>query len=166
MTIGWYTAGALFAIACVAGPALLLDDGEGPQISPSFDYKDSSPEPTMTEPPKSATTGFPTFIACPGVLGTSTSFMEDVVIVISSRDVASDLAVTELSVGSPGIVGGRCQARILLSGPVLPDDLQIDGSVPADADPWEPRLVTVPLGEDVTLVWQRTNPDEWVLEAG
>jgi hypothetical protein len=49
---------------------------------------------------------------------------------------------------------------------VLPDDLQNDGSVPADADPWEPRLVTVPLGEDVTLVWQRTNPDEWIVEAG
>ncbi|MET9450878.1 hypothetical protein [Streptomyces cinerochromogenes] len=166
VTIGWCTAGALFAVACVAGPALLLEESEGPQISPSFDYKDSSPESRVTEPPNSATTEFSTFIACPGVLGTSISFTEDVVVVITSRDVTSDLAVTELSVGSPGFGKSTCQARILLSGPALPKDLQIDGSVPADADSWTPRSVTVPLGEDVTLVWQRTNPDEWIVEAG
>ncbi|WP_432177124.1 hypothetical protein [Streptomyces sp. Tue6028] len=164
-TIEWCTAGAFLAITCMAGPALLSEDSARDQIPPGFDYADSSPEPTVTEQRESATTKFSTLIACPGVLGTNTSFTEDVTVTISSRDVTSELAVTELYVGSPDVRRDKCQARMVLSGPAVPDDLQADGSVQTDADPWTPRRITVPLGEDTDLVWKRTDPDEWIVKA-
>ncbi|MGX1480667.1 UNVERIFIED_CONTAM: hypothetical protein RKD50_009475 [Streptomyces canus] len=167
-TIAWYTTGALFAIASVAGPALLLNDGEGPQIPLGWDYTASpEPGPAMTKPPEYATTKFPTVIACPEVLGHTSSFTTDVSVTTTSRSVTSDLDVTELYVGAGGISGvKKCTAIIVLSGPELPTDLWLDDSVSADADPREPRRVTVPLEEEVTLIWERTRPGDWTVEAG
>jgi hypothetical protein len=165
-TIAWYTAGALAAIASVAGSALLLGGGEEPQIPPGWGFT-ASPESAAPRSPEYATTTFPTLIACPEVLGHTSSFTRDVSVTITSRTVTSDLDVTELYVGAGGSSGVKKNtAVIVLSGPELPTDLWLYDSVPADADPREPRSVTVPLEEEAPLIWERTCPGGWTVKAG